>query len=130
MLPRLFVLALLALAATSAASCSSGAARCEGAIALPAPKAGACGLGEFLYEDRSCSAPGGSGSDSGAKVACFEEGDELCHRRCASDADCGDPCRPFCRVLGLWDGYDSSCNAGVRICRERDVDDCKPPTLK
>lgn len=94
---------------------------------LTLPDGGTCGPHEFLYDDVSCPNPGAAlHSDAGQ---CVQEGDSLCHQRCSSDADCTDPTRRYCRVLGLFASYDSNCNVGVRICRERDADDCNPSSL-
>jgi hypothetical protein len=95
------------------ASCSSSE---KDPSSLVEPANGVCPSGKFLYEDSACSAPVGSSS-------CTPRGDGLCHQRCDSNSDCGDD-RPYCRILGLFHGYDWNCNIGVRICREDDVDDC------
>jgi len=97
--------------------------------ALESPDGGKCGPNEFLYDDGSCYAPGPVG-DSGVRsgVPCEQAGDLLCHERCHSDADCTDPARRYCRVLGLWDGTDYGCDGGVLICRAENKDDCDRTT--
>jgi hypothetical protein len=90
---------------------------------LSKPDGGTCKTGYFLYDDHSCPPPGAL--DAGLSDAqCNQEGDLLCHERCTSDADCRDPSRPYCRILGLFANYDWNCNVGVRICRDRDANDC------
>lgn len=84
---------------------------------LPEPP---CEDGSFLYEDPIC---GPVPPDAGSGT-CGEAGDGLCHQRCTTDGDCTDPCRPFCRRLGLYDGGDGACNRTVTICRATDRDEC------
>lgn len=99
-------------------SCSPpGSTSCEDA---PPLSEGPCGEGFFRYQDPLC---GPVPPDAGAG-SCTEAGDGLCHRECASDADCTDPCRPYCRQLGLYNGGDFNCNRVVTICRAEDRDDC------
>ena len=118
----------VALVAFLVTACDSGSSSSSRAL-LPPPDGGKCGTGQFLYDDFSCPPPGVVILDA---ASCEHEGDLLCHERCTSNADCLDPARPYCRILGLFAGYDSNCNVGVRICRERDVDDCPrtPPIIR
>jgi hypothetical protein len=37
---------------------------------------------------------------------------------------------PYCSILGLFDGGNVGCNAGVRICRCKRANDCNPARLK
>ena len=54
-------------------------------------------------------------------------GDGLCYKACATAADCPDPARPNCSVLGLWKGGDWACNGRVRICMAERRNDCPFP---
>ncbi|HEX4474048.1 MAG TPA: hypothetical protein VH142_03155 [Polyangiaceae bacterium] len=95
------------------------------AAPLTGPEGGACTAHEFLYDDVSCNAPGPGPVDAAVfDNSCSPAGDGLCHARCATNADCTDPARPYCGILGLWADYDYNCNVGVLICRERPGDDC------
>src|SRR6478609_11288502 len=100
---------LLVLGAMLVTGCESGSRSSP----LHEPKDGKCGPNEFLYEDESCPPP--AVADAASK--CEPEGDGLCHERCKTDADCTDPGRPYCRVLGVFAGYDYNCNVGVLVCR-------------
>lgn len=92
---------------------------------LMGPEGGACAATEFRYDDVSCPPPGPGPVDASVSTAqCTSAGDGLCHARCATSADCTDPTRPYCGILGLYAGYDDNCNVGVRICREHPGDDC------
>jgi hypothetical protein len=110
---------IMAIGVIVATGCES-AATSKQSEPLEGPEAGVCPSATFLYEDESC--PGVT--DAGSSLQCTQEGDGLCHERCNTDADCSDPGRPYCRILGLFDGGDWNCNAGVRVCRETDKDDC------
>jgi hypothetical protein len=94
------------------------------AAPLTGPEAGVCAPQEFLYDDTSCPPPGPDPVDAAVFKQCMPAGDGLCHARCASNAECTDPARPYCGLLGLFASYDSNCNVGVRICREHPGDDC------
>jgi hypothetical protein len=112
-------------------ACDS-ASKASDSVPLSAPDGGRCATHRFLYDDVSCPPGAAIPLDAGlSPMQCTQEGDLLCHERCTSDADCSDRSRPYCRILGLFAGYDWNCNVGVRICRGRDVDDCKaPPELR
>lgn len=86
----------------------------------PPPTGPSCAAGYFYYADQLC---GLAPPDSGP-TECSEEGDGRCYQECIEDADCMDPCRPYCRRLGLYNGGDFNCNRVVRICRAEDRDDC------
>lgn len=77
-----------------------------------------CADGYYLYAD-SIGGPLPGGGFSSSPV-----GDQLCHQRCETDADCTDPCRPACHTLGLFSGGDWNCNGRVRVCDTHRVDDC------
>ncbi len=112
----------LALGALLIGGC--GDTRASAPLAGPTgPDGGTCPAGKFLYDDFSCPPP--IPLEAGTpKPPCTPEGDHLCHERCSSSADCVDPARPYCRILGLYAGHDWNCNVGVRICRETATDDC------
>jgi hypothetical protein len=93
---------------------------CIKPVALSPPGPKGCATREYLYDDGSCGAGVGP---------CMLEGDNLCHARCDADTDCPDPCRPYCRILGLFQGHDVGCEAGVKVCREAPKDDCDPRTV-
>lgn len=117
---------LLMVAALVCAACGSSSETPEPAP-LPAPDGGMCAADQFLYDDFSCPPPGSAMLDAGfLGMQCSHEGDSLCHQRCTVDADCKASSRPYCRIRGLYAGYDSNCNVGVRICEQRDRDpaDC------
>jgi hypothetical protein len=111
---------------TPDAAVDSAAHACnEAAAPEPLPVGGSCGADQYLYVDQGCDGPIPSPElEAGVTGTCDDVGDGRCHRRCATDSDCTDPCRPFCSILGLFDGGDYNCNAGVRICREKPKDDC------
>ena len=91
---------------------------CEGIAELPEPP---CGDGEFLYQEQSC---GPWPPDAGPRPPCQMVGDGRCHQECEWDGDCTDPCRPFCRRLGLFSGGDYNCNRVIQICKADDANDC------
>jgi len=121
--PQVLVVASAILLGGAAASCADAATSrdasmvCETAIPLSMPP---CDEGYFLYEDRRC----GPVPPDAEPFPCVEEGDGLCHRECGRDADCTDPCRPYCRRLGLFSSGDFNCNRIVMICRAEDRSDC------
>jgi hypothetical protein len=79
-----------------------------------------CTAGDFLYDDQSCRAlPPDAGTTD-----CVQQGDLTLYRRCTTAAECCEPERPYCSVLGLFNGGDWNCNATVRVCRDRQADDC------
>ena len=47
-----------------------------------------------------------------------------CYAPCSTDADCADPCEPFCRIQGLPMGGDYLCNGTIRVCHANRLDDC------
>lgn len=61
----------------------------------------------------------------GGAVACQEVGDGDSYVECTANSDCPRSAA-FCRVLGLFNGGDYSCNAKVMICRPIDRNDCAP----
>jgi hypothetical protein len=75
---------------------------------------------DFVYSDRLCSVP----IDGDASGGCGEKGDGLCYQKCTTEAECHDPTRPHCSVLGLFNSGDYNCNRKVRICRAKATDDC------
>jgi hypothetical protein len=54
---------------------------------------------------------------------CEEWGDNLCYRQCKTDADCPDPCTPFCRELRLFAGGDH-CGMPKMVCVHSDHNFC------
>lgn len=103
--------ALLVCAACSKDRCSSEMLHRVDA----APAAGTCPDGWYRWDDPS------------AATANAGYGDGRCLQRCSKDSDCHDPERGSCTILGLFAGGDSSCNAGVLVCRCGD-DEC--PSLR
>jgi hypothetical protein len=78
-----------------------------------------CPSGDFYYTDRAC------GPTPGGALSCgSDEGDLRCHKLCATDAECADPCRPHCHTLGLFSGGDYQCNGHVRVCGTSTSDEC------
>ena len=103
---------------TSCAGSSANPARCSGNAAplMSSP----CPTGYFLYRDSI----NGPMQSTGGRPPASPSGDNLCHQECTSDADCTDPCRPRCHVLGLYQGGDFKCNGRVRVCGTATYDEC------
>ena len=75
-------------------------------VVCPSPdESGPCQPGGFNFNDEQ------------AALACFS--------RCSSDADCTDPCQPYCSIQGLVEGGDYNCNGQIRVCRSLRQDDCQ-----
>ncbi|MBN1773302.1 MAG: hypothetical protein JXB32_18715 [Deltaproteobacteria bacterium] len=55
---------------------------------------------------------------------CEQQGDLTMYIRCSSNEDCCESARPYCSVLGLFNGGDWNCNGTVRVCRDERADDC------
>jgi hypothetical protein len=51
-------------------------------------------------------------------------GDEVCYRRCKSNADCPDPCLPFCRQILLYEGNEHCWGGPQSVCLAQDRDFC------
>ena len=101
--------------------CVMGAFACSG----PGPKEvlPPCPDGYFQYMDELCSGP--RESDGGYHGSCTEKGDKKCYRLCESSGDCGDDFNgPNCSRLGLFNGGDWNCNESVKVCRQKQADDC------
>jgi hypothetical protein len=47
-----------------------------------------------------------------------------CFAPCTSDADCRNPCMPYCSIQGLVEGGDYNCNGQIQVCRSIPQDDC------
>jgi hypothetical protein len=84
----------------------------------------------YAYEgDRRCylcasaTAPGCS---STVTYTCESWGDGLCYLLCRSNADCTDPCFPFCRELWLYAGNEHCGASSKLVCLRRDRDTCDP----
>lgn len=67
-----------------------------------------CPDGWFHHTDTACPYPPGT--------PCYEIGDGLCYRPCASGTDCVDPCKPDCVELILCRGSDA-CFERVSVCQ-------------
>lgn len=78
-----------------------------------------CGPDEFRFVDEKCHAPDPDGGQD-----CRQMGDGRCYRTCETDADCPDPERPHCAVLGLYANGDNYCNDSIEICSPTCRDDC------
>jgi hypothetical protein len=77
-----------------------------------------CLAEEYVHSDRR----GGPLPDGGSHSE--PVGDGGTYLRCATDADCCEPDRPYCRTLGLYQGGDYSCNGSVRVCDAQPRNDC------
>lgn len=80
-----------------------------------------CESDEFRFVDRVCGPP--SRVDGGSRN-CSRRGNGRCYQRCETDADCTNPDRPHCSVLGLFASGDYSCNNSVKICRSTCLNEC------
>ncbi|MEI9951668.1 MAG: hypothetical protein WDO74_22480 [Pseudomonadota bacterium] len=89
---------------------------CEGAPP-PLPSA-PCPGDYFHYSEQIC------GPTPGGDRSCSLAGDQLCHQVCTTDADCSDPCRPYCRTIGLYAGGDYGCNRKLWVCSASNFDQC------
>ena len=87
-------------------TCESALPRCAGDLA---PVPGDCG---FRYTDKTCLY--GTG--------CTNVGDESCYQECNRSNECKDPARPYCTLLGLYNGYDAYAKS-VRVCRNKPLND-------
>jgi hypothetical protein len=52
-------------------------------------------------------------------------GDEVCYRRCKSNADCPDPCLPFCRQILLYEHNEHCSGSPQSVCLAQDRDFCE-----
>lgn len=50
--------------------------------------------------------------------------DTTCWAACNTSADCTDPAKPHCSMMGLLVGGDFLCNSKVRVCRSSPLDEC------
>jgi hypothetical protein len=81
---------------------------------------GICPYGFFHYSDIRCGAPSADGGTD-----CTQVGDMKCYKECASDDNCKDQADDrYCSILGLYNGYDWNCSKTVKICRQKQADDC------
>jgi hypothetical protein len=88
--------------------------------------ADACAAGDFYYVDFECSIA----LPDGGVTNCREVGDHRCYKRCDTDANCQDPCHPFCAQIGLSNHSDYGCEATVKICLASPLHQCAfPPHL-
>jgi hypothetical protein len=71
----------------------------------------ACATGQFRYDDQLC------GYDQDASYVCNQAGDGKCYDTCTSSADCNDPARPYCSMLGLFSGANWNCHSTVSVAR-------------
>jgi hypothetical protein len=116
---RLFALPLASLLALVACSSSTPAKPvCQDASVPEVPAGGSCPSGQVLWADTLC-----TGSAGGA-MTCKDVGDRTCYTECKSDAECTNPCRPYCRTLGFHQGTDNACTAPKKVCRGDDKNDC------
>jgi len=68
------------------------------------------------------------GCSSTVKNICTSWGDGLCYLLCQSNADCTDPCFPFCRKLWLYGGKEECGASSQSVCLRADRDTCDPST--
>ena len=68
------------------------------------------------------------GCSSIVKNICTSWGDGLCYHLCQSNADCTDPCFPFCRKLWLYGGSEECGASSQSVCLRADQDTCDPST--
>jgi len=67
-------------------------------------------------------------SDASPEERCDPRGDGLCYQRCITDADCADPCRPYCGEIGFFMSSPFICAPPgyvVRVCREHSRGACE-----
>jgi hypothetical protein len=49
-----------------------------------------------------------------------------CYLQCQTSADCTEPARPYCRLVGLMEGGDYVCNRTVRLCLREELHEYCP----
>jgi hypothetical protein len=82
------------------------------------------GAGWFQYTDTRCYLCGPSDPKcSSIGHYCNGWGDNRCYRQCKTNADCPDPCTPFCRELSLFSGGDH-CGLAQTVCVHKDQNYC------
>jgi hypothetical protein len=101
------VVAALGLLATVVLSACGDTESEEGASCLE-PSNG-CPDGYWLFTDNLC-APGPNG------VVCSDRGDDLCHKLCQNDGDCGDAGCDVCRTESLCNGSDNCIGTSPMVC--------------
>ncbi|RLB54222.1 MAG: hypothetical protein DRJ42_09735 [Deltaproteobacteria bacterium] len=81
-----------------------------------------CGPGFVEWTDERCWLIDGSTDGN-----CDSFGDGLCYRRCRTDADCGDPCRPHCEELAFYRGGPTYCGPPgevLLVCKDVPIGSC------
>lgn len=73
-----------------------------------------------------CTSSAEPGCSSLVRYTCESWGDGLCYRMCQSNSDCADPCFPYCRKLGLYNGTDQCGASSQSVCLKSDKDTCDP----
>jgi hypothetical protein len=66
------------------------------------------------------------GCSSNVRYTCGSWGDGLCYRLCESNADCTDPCFPYCRKLSLYGGSEYCGTSSKSVCLRANQDTCDP----
>ncbi len=85
---------------------------CTSLPPLPEPDGVTCPAGYWYYTDQTCNT-----EDPDGPTQCAEVGDHKCHKLCDSDADCvGEPCRPHCVEVELYNSIDACFAVGFSIC--------------
>ena len=79
----------------------------------------------YLFADTRCFLCGPSDPlCSSAGYRCVAWGDQLCYRQCKTNADCPNPCMPFCREIILYAGADQCGAVSQSVCLHQDRDAC------